>query len=347
MTDLRVGVIGLGMGRNHVRQFKEHVRCEVVAVADADPARLDEIGEEYGIAKRYTRAEEMLEKESLDIVGIATPNCLHKPLTLAAFAAGAHVFCEKPMAMNAEEAREMIAAGQAADRQLMINFSYRFTPQAWALKKAVDDGLLGEVYFARTVWLRRSGIPKFGGWFGQKALSGGGPLIDLGVHRLDLALWLMGYPDPEWIMASTYDHLAQKRAAREGKKFDVEDLAVGLVKFKTGATLELEASWAGHIEEKELMETRILGTEGGLVQRNTDGNYEFEAQTYFDRDGEQCNVTPPQPPKEAPSPMHHFADCILDGKKHIARGEEGLIVMQLLDGIYESAARGEPVRVRS
>jgi predicted dehydrogenase len=316
-----------------------------VALADPDSDRLAEVGGEHGVANRYASAEAMFDRESLDIVSIATPNCLHKPLTIAAFASGCHVFCEKPMAMNAEEAREMIAAGQVAERRLMINFSYRFTPQAWALKRAVDEGLLGDVYFGRTSWLRRSGMPKFGGWFGIKAQSGGGPLIDLGVHRLDLALWLMGYPEPEWIMASTYDHLARERAAREGKAFDVEDLAVGLVRFKTGATLEIEASWAGHIKERELMETRILGTTGGLVHRNTDGSYAFEAEMYFDRYGEQCSITLSEPPGGAPSPMHHFADCILDGKRHMARGEEGLIVMQLLDGIYESASRGEPVRV--
>ncbi|MCX7806961.1 MAG: Gfo/Idh/MocA family oxidoreductase, partial [Planctomycetota bacterium] len=168
----------------------------------------------------YTSAEDMLAKEHLDAVSIATPNKFHAPLTLAAIAAGCHVLCEKPMAMNAVEAREMLDAAQKAGKRLMINFSYRFNEMSMALKQQVDAGLLGEIYFGRTVWHRRRGLPGFGGWFGQKALSGGGPLIDLGVHRLDLALWLMGYPKPVWVMGSTYQHLGLALAQKQGKTFD-------------------------------------------------------------------------------------------------------------------------------
>jgi len=202
---------------------------------------------------------------------------------------------------------------------------------------------LGDVYFARTVWLRRRGLPGFGGWFGQKALSGGGPLIDLGVHRLDLALWLMGYPEPAYVMGSTYDHIAAPAAMKEGKAFDVEDFAAGFVKFKNGATLEVEASWAGHIRERDLMHTRLLGTRGGMVQYNINEEYEFEAEVFTERDGIRYNVTPAPPYPHAPSAMEHFAESILTDTPHTATGEEGLIVMQLLDAIYESARTGQPV----
>jgi predicted dehydrogenase len=345
METLRVGVIGLGMGRHHIAAYQAHPAARVVAVADINAALLQEMGDRYSIPRRYTSAEEMLASEHLDVVSVATPNKYHLPLTLAALEAGCHVLCEKPMAMNAPEALRMLAAARSADRRLMINFSYRFTEQSMALKQQVEAGMLGQVYFARTIWHRRRGIPKLGSWFGQKALAGGGPLIDLGVHRLDLALWLMGYPQPTWVLGSTYDPLASQLARQQGLVYDVEDLAVGLVKFANGATLEIEASWAANIQEHEQMETRLYGTLGGLVQRNLDETYKFEAEMYLERDGAQFDMRlhPPAPP--VPTPMQHFIDCLVSGEPHIATGEEGVLVMQILDALYQSAALGEPVRI--
>lgn len=241
----------------------------------------------------------------------------------------------------------MLAVAKKARRRIMINFSYRFTEQAWALKQQVDTGILGDVYFARTVWHRRRGIPGFGGWFGTKALAGGGPLIDLGVHRLDLALWLMGYPEPAWVMGSTYNPIATAKARQERKSFDVEDLAVGLVKFKNGATLEVEASWAANIKENELMETRLLGTQGGLVQRNKGDGYQFEAEIYLERNGCPFDMALHPPLHGVKSAMHHFCECILKNQPHLATGEEGLVVMKLIDAIYQSASKGQPVRILS
>ena len=343
---LRVGVIGLGMGRHHVEKYQEHPGCKVVAVADLNETLLKEIADKFAVEKRYTRAEEMLTSEHLDVVSIATPNKLHKPLALAAFAAGCHVLCEKPMAMSAAEGREMLAAAKKAGKRLMINFSYRFSEQSQALKAQVDTGILGEVYFGRTIWHRRRGLPGFGGWFGQKALSGGGPLIDLGVHRIDLALWLMGYPKPVWVLGSTYSPIGSALAAKQGKPFDVEDLAVGLIKFENGATLEVEASWAANIQEREMMETRLFGTKAGLVQRNLDETYKFEAEIFLEKEGAHFDMKlhPPFPP--ASSAMTHFIDSILAGKPHTASGEEGLRVMEILDALYLSAAEGRPVEIK-
>lgn len=346
MNKLRVGVIGLGMGRNHVSGFKSHPRAEVVAIADTEEKRLQEIGDQHGVSGRYTSVEEMLKRERLDIVSVTTPNALHMPQTVAALQAGCHVLCEKPMAMNAQQARVMLEAARAAGKRLMINFSYRFTEQSWALKQQVDTGILGDIYFARTVWHRRRGIPGFGGWFGQKALAGGGPLIDLGVHRLDLALWLMGYPKPVWVMGNAYNHIASELAQREGKKFDVEDLAVGMVKFANGATLIVEASWAANIKENELMETRLLGTKGGLVQRNINESYTFEAELYYERNGSQFDMRLHPPVPAVKSAMYHFVESIVTNTPHIATGEEGLVVMELLDAIYASATHGTPVEIK-
>jgi predicted dehydrogenase len=342
---LRVGVIGLGIGRMHIEGWRQHPQAEVAAIADPDAERLEAVGEQFGIATRYTCAQTLLAEERLDVVSVCTPNKFHKDLTLAAFAAGCHVLCEKPMAMNAGEGREMLAAAQRAGRRLMINFSYRFSAQSRALKAQVDAGLFGDFYFGRTVWHRRRGMPGFGGWFGTKALAGGGPLIDLGVHRLDLALWLMGYPRPTWVLGSTFDPIARALAERSGKAFDVEDLAAALIRFDNGATLVLEASWAANIREAELMETRLLGTKAGLLQHNLDEGYRFDAHVFMEQNGAQFDLRVNPATGEAPSAMHDYAEAILNETPHPAPGEEGLIVMEILDAIYASAASGEPVRI--
>jgi predicted dehydrogenase len=341
---LRVGVIGLGIGRKHIEGWREHPDVDVVAIADPDTKRLTERGEAFGIEARYTSAQDMLAAEKLDVVSVCTPNKFHRELTLAAFEAGCHVLCEKPMAMNAEEAREMLRAADRAGKRLMINFSYRFSAQSRALKAQVDAGLFGDFYFGRTVWHRRRGLPGFGGWFGTKALAGGGPLIDLGVHRLDLALWLMGYPKPVWVLGSTYDPIGRELAARTGKTFDVEDLAATLIKFDNGATLVLEASWATNIQEAELMETRLLGTRAGLLQKNLNEGYTFDAQVFMEQNGAQFDMRV-SPASTAHSAMYDYAEAILTERPHPATGEEGLIVMEILDAIYASAALGEPIRL--
>jgi predicted dehydrogenase len=345
MDKIRVGVIGLGMGRHHIAGYQTHPAAEVVAVADLNKELLDQIANQYGVIGRYNSGEHMLAHEKLDVVSIATPNKFHMPLTLAALEAGCHVLCEKPMAMNAGEGREMLAAAQQAGKRLMINFSYRFTEQSQALKDQVETGILGDVYFARTLWHRRRGLPRFGGWFGQKALSGGGPLIDLGVHRLDLALWLMGYPKPVWVMGSTYNPIATALAKAEGVEYDVEDLAVAMVKFENGATLELEASWAANVQENEWMETRLFGTQAGLVQRNVQETYKFEAEIYLERNGAHFDMKLHHPSRPARSAMWHFVESIVNDVPHPATGEEGLRVMQILDAIYQSAEEGRPVQI--
>jgi predicted dehydrogenase len=346
MDTLKVGVIGLGIGRHHIAGYQGHPGAQVVAIADVDEIRLKEQGDKYNVPGRYTDALEMLAQEKLDVVSVATPNKYHMPLTVAALEAGCHVLCEKPMAMSAAEGRQMLEAAKKAGKRLMINFSYRFTEQSMALKGQVESGILGEVYFGRTVWHRRRGLPGFGGWFGQKALSGGGPLIDLGVHRLDLALWLMGYPKPVWVLGSTYNPIGSELAQRKNAQFDVEDLAVGLVKFENGATLVVEASWAANIKESELMETRLYGTKAGLVQRNYDETYKFEAEIYLEKEGAHFDMKLHAPLQAVPTAMYHFIDSLVKDTPHIATGEEGLLVMEILDALYQSAAQGGPVQIR-
>ncbi|GGP20709.1 Gfo/Idh/MocA family protein [Silvimonas iriomotensis] len=342
---LRIGVVGLGIGRKHIEGWQMHPQADVVAIADPDTSRLAQVGDEFAVPGRYDSLEAMLAAGQLDVVSICTPNKYHKSLTLAALAAGCHVLCEKPMAMNAAEGREMLAAAQRAGKRLMINFSYRFSAQSRALKAQVDAGVFGDFYNGRTVWHRRRGMPGFGGWFGTKALSGGGPLIDLGVHRLDLALWLMGYPKPAWVLGNTYNPIAGELARQSGKTFDVEDLASAFIRFENGATLSLEASWAANIKEADLMETRLLGTKAGLLQHNLDEGYTFDAHIFTEQHGSALDIHVHPSAGEGLPAMYEMAAAILADQPHPAPGEEGLIVMEILDAVYESARMGGPVRV--
>ena len=350
---LRCGVVGLGMGCAHVNGYRTHPQAEMAAVADIDPIRLKEIGgDALHVEKRYPTLTEMLKNEQLDVVSIATPNKFHAPLTIEALEAGCHVLCEKPMAMSVREAEEMIKTARRVNKRIMIDFSYRTSEQSVALKKAVEAGTLGDIYYARTQWLRRRGAPLgTQGWFRRQELSGGGPLLDLGVHRLDLALWLMNYPKPVWVMGSTYNHLAQKLRAQDGHQYDVEDLAVALIKFENGATLELEASWLSNIKENELMSTRLLGTKAGLLQHNeTEGahfsGYTFTADIFTELAGCQYDMRLHPPVPAAKSHFYNFIDAILNDTPHDATGEQGLLVMQILEAIYKSAKTGKPVQIK-
>ncbi len=344
-TRLRIGVVGLGIGRKHIQGWQLHPQVDVVAIADPDATRLAKVGDEFAVPGRYDSLEAMLAAEKLDVISICTPNKVHKALTLATLAAGCHVLCEKPMAMNADEGREMLAAAKRAGKRLMINFSYRFSAQSRALKAQVDAGVFGDFYMGRTVWHRRRGMPGFGGWFGTKALSGGGPLIDLGVHRLDLALWLMGYPKPVWVLGNTWNPIASELARQSGKTFDVEDLASAFIRFDNGATLSLEASWAANIKEADLMETRLLGTKAGLLQHNLDEGYTFDAHIFTEQHGAALDIHVHPPKEEGLPAMYELAAAILADRPHPASGEEGLVVMEILDAVYASAASGGPVKI--
>ncbi len=203
----------------------------------------------------------------------------------------------------------------------MINYSQRFTDASMAAKEQVDAGALGPVYFGRTVWHRRQGVPVFGGWFGLQAMSGGGPLMDLGVHRLDLALWLMGYPEPVAVSGSTYDVIVPPLARKQRRKFDVEDLACGLIKFDDGETLILEASWAVNLPGDDYMITSLSGARGGLVHR-------YGAEIYSEENGSQFTKRLDHRGTPTPSPFAEFVDSIVQGRPPSATGEEGLKVVR-------------------
>ena len=342
---VRVGVIGLGMGRAHLAGYQSCPDCKIVAICDMDKGRLASAGDEFEVEERFTRIEEMLAMKDLEAVSVALPNYLHCPITVQALRAGKHVLCEKPMAMTVEEAETMVKTAGDLGKKLMIHFNYRFTPPAQALKRYVDGGDLGEIYFVRTGWHRRRGVPGMGSWFTNVKLSGGGPLIDLGVHRLDLALWLMGNPEPVEVFGQTFARFGPQMAEQQGLEYTVEDLACGLVKLANGAAIAVEVSWAGNSEKAEDMYTVLWGDRGGAEQRNVGEGYEPGLKLYRERFGVTEDVTPKRFPSAPEGPQAHFVHCIQNDTEPMASGRHGLQIQKILNGLYESARVGHSVAV--
>ena len=283
--------------------------------------------------------------EGLDYVDICTPNYLHSIIAVDALNQGLHVFTEKPDAVSVAEVTRMKEAADKSGKVLMAMRNNRHRNTAKFLKNYIADGNMGDIYCGRCGWIRRRGIPGKGGWFTTKAQSGGGPLIDLGVHRLDLALWLMGYPEPAYVMGSTYAKFGPERAKAKGLEYTVEDLACAMIKFKNGATLELDASWASHVKEREDQYTRLIGTKAGLLHKNVNEGYTYEVEFFKTEDGVDLDSKLHEPAPAMPSAFTLFADAVRDDTDFLVKPEEGVIVMRLLDAIYKSAATGKPVEL--
>jgi predicted dehydrogenase len=340
---VKVAVIGVGMGKAHAEYYQRCPEAELVALCDRDANRLAEVAGILGVSRTFTDTEELFRLPGLQAVSVALPNFLHAPITIAALNAGLHVLCEKPLAMSAAEATEMVATARRVGRRLMVHFNTRFNETSRLVKHAVENGELGDIYFARALWHRNRGIPGIGGWFTQKQLAGGGALIDIGVHRIDLALWLMGFPTVSSVSGATYSHLGQQIAARQGKSFDVDDLAAGFIRFESGASLTFEISWASQAEKREDMCTHLMGTAGGAIIRNLDEGYHMEARLLKDVGGALVEAVPMTHLPGTESAQAHFVHCIQEDRETMAPGEQGLAVMQVLDAIYQSAATGREV----
>ena len=219
------------------------------------------------------RWEDLLEVDGLEAISVAVPTFLHAPIALAALERGLHVLCEKPIALNGDEAQQMVAAARSAGRVLEVAFNHRRRGDVQKLRGLIEEGRLGRPYYTKAWWLRRTGIPTLGSWFTQSSLAGGGPLVDIGVHVLDYALFLLGNPAVKSVSASTYDLLGTNGfgGSRESSKsgadgdaaFDVEDLATVFMRLEDGGTLLLEASWAMHRADGDQFGATLYGTEGG------------------------------------------------------------------------------------
>ena len=332
-----MAVVGVGMGRCFVSALKGHPNAEVVAICDVNEERARRVAEEFDVPKVYTDYKEMLQDPKINAVGVSTPNFLHAPVAIAAFEAGKNVLCEKPQATNAKEGQAMVDAAKKANKVFMMGFNNRFRADTQLLKRYIENGELGEIYYAKTGWVRRAGIPGLGGWFTTKAMSGGGPLIDLGVHVLDLTLWLMGNPRPVSVMGSSYAKFGPKLAEKQGGTYDVEDLAAGFIKLENGGTVILEASWQQYVERERIYST-LCGTEGGADVE--------PFRIYKCINGNQADITPHfHPVSGHDMEVRHFVECLLSGDEPLATGEHGLHIMKILDAIYESTNTGKSVDI--
>ncbi len=337
MDQLNVGVIGLGMGEAHLKGYENCSRANVVSVCDIDGERLAEILDGRDGIDGYEDYNDMLARSDLEAVSIALPNYLHAPVTKDALRAGKHVLCEKPMAMDAQEARDMKEMAEELGLTLMMHFNMRFMTTAATVRPLIDRGKVGEIYHATTTYTRRNGYPNPGTWFGQREKSGGGPMIDLGVHRLDLTLWLMGYPQPTSVLGNTYDKLAREKLG--DVEFDCEDFSSAMVRFQNGSTLYVTASWDGHQQEQTEQSMQLYGTRGSVFEDAGD-------VTYCTTEDGEASTEHLESKESEESPQDHFVRTILAGEAPDPSAEHGVIVMQILDAIYESARTGRPVEIQ-
>ncbi|MFN0077004.1 MAG: Gfo/Idh/MocA family protein [Prosthecobacter sp.] len=358
---IKVGIIGAGgMLQYHAAGFRQ-AGAEIVAVADPAPGAAAKASEKWSIAQAYESVDAMLaECKELDAVSIIVPNKFHAPLALQCLQAGKHVFCEKPPALKAAEVSEMITAADKAGKKLMFNFNNRARPESQAMKSYCEDGTVGTINSAQAKWIRRTGIPGFGGWFTTKELSGGGPVIDL-LHMIDLALYFMGYPEPAHVLANTFDTFITDKnfkgpwgiPDRADGTNNVEAAAHGFVTFKTGQVLTLQVSWAEMVMREEVSVV-FQGTKaGGKVERlfGRDGLDETAIDTcelYVQENGHSVNRSITTPACEDMGRIGSAANFIhaIEGKATaLNTPEQALRLMQVIDAIYASANTGKPVSI--
>lgn len=355
---IKVGVIGAGGMLGYHAAGYRRAGAELVAVADMSEAAAQAAAAAHNIPQIYSSVETMLAEAGVDAVAIIVPNKFHASLAIQCLEAGKDVFCEKPPALNAAEVQTMIDAAMKAGRRLMFNFNNRARPESLAMADYIRNGDIGTVNSAQAQWVRRTGIPGFGGWFTTRELAGGGPLIDL-LHMVDLAMFFMGYPEAEYVMGQTFDtHITDKTFKgpwgipdREGGVTDVEAAAHGFVRFKTGQVLSLRCSWA-EMNHREVCSVVFQGTKaGGKVERlfrvdGLDETFIDSCELYTHENGRAVNRTVVTEECEDMGRIRSAENFILslEGREDpLNTAEQGLRLMQVIDAVYESARTGAPV----
>ncbi len=354
---LKIGVIGCGGIFNgaHIYAYLDNEDVEVVAFCDIVLSKAVSTAKKFGLDESvcYENFEDLLNIEGLDAVDICTPNYLHSVIAVKALEKGINVFCEKPDAVSVKEAQKMQDAAQKSGKVLMVMRNNRYNNYSKFLKQYIADGKMGEIYTARCAWRRRRGIPGKGGWFTTKEQSGGGPLIDLGVHMIDLCIWLMGNPKPVAVSAATYskfansDTQADSEHAKFGEAkadgtFDVEDLAMGFIRFDNGCTMQIEFSWASNVE-REIHFIELRGTKAGASTDTVDKQFKI----FTEENGVTVDVIPNLPKLEGGHKLNllHFFDVIKNGKKPDFEPIQGVNMVKILEAAYKSAELGEEVKI--
>lgn len=299
-------------------------------------------------------AQEIFSRDDIDLVFLCTPNQAHAEYAIRALESGKHVICEKPMASNSEDARRMLEASLRSGKLLHISYQNRYTDQALYAKRLIEEGVLQDIYYAKAYALRRRAVPTWGN--ATAKAQGGGPLLDVGSHAIDLALWLSGCFQPEYAMGCAYDRIARRGSPAnywgewDPARYEVEDLAVGLVKMKNGMTLSVEASYALNVAEEKEASVDLFGAVGGLELRQSGGLtviQELGGRMVISRDDLQQTVRSltPKSRLESPSEREHNAviGMLLEGKNTDPAAEQALEVSRIVEGLYRSAAAGQAV----
>lgn len=352
MSVVQIGVIGTGsISSLHLNAYKNNPNAKIYAVCDLNEERAKETAEKYGAVKVYTDYRELLADPVVEAVSICTWNNTHAEISIAAVHAGKHVLVEKPLCRTVEEALEVQRAVEETGKILQIGYVRRYDPNGQLLRSLVEDGQLGEIYYAKATMLRRLGNP--GGWFSDIERSGGGPLIDIGVHAIDICWYMMGRPKAVSVSANTYRKLGNrsnvqnlsfyKAADYDASKNTVEDMANAMIRFENGASLMVDVSFTLHAKQDETS-IRLYGDKGGM---------EIEPETTFvtEINNRIVNATPQTDHKgfgfEAAfqNEINAFVDNVINGTKPISPVEDGVEMMKILCGIYESAAKGAEVRL--
>ena len=331
---LRLALVGVGAAAQiaHIPALKKAEGTELAALCDRDPEKAARVAQKFQVPKVHARFDDLLADDEIDAIDICTPNYLHAPMGIAALEAGKHVLCERPLARSAEEAAGMVKAAKKADRMLMCAVPHRFRPDAQLLKKFVEKGDLGEIFFAKAGWLRQRTQWDSDEWRRQKRESGGGVVLDLGFQMLDLSLWTLGNPAVESVTASLH----------RSRKGEVEDSATAFFRLATGATLTLEVTW-GLLMEKDFHYLNLFGS-GGAALLNP-------FRVHKGMHGTLVNVTPTldssrnQYKFSIEAQLAHFADVLRKNAKPMGHADEILPVMELMDAVYRSAEQGKEVRL--
>ncbi len=352
---LKVAVVGVGgIAATHMPGWQASEHAEVVAGVDLFQAPLEAWGKRNNVTQLYSDVKDVLADKEIDIIDVCVPNMMHAPISIAALKAGKHVICEKPLAPTPDLIRKMIKARNESKKMLMTAQHFRFAGNSQALKKQIDTGALGDIYHARSWQLRRAGMIPLPS-FTKKSNSGGGPCIDIGVHVLDLTLWMMGHPKPVAVTGVAKQTFANRKGLwavwrpdmqmPTGNDFDVEDFAAAFVRFDNGATLNIEVSWFMHHDTPgEDMQIWLYGRDGGAHWPKC----EILSSDYANKQlkNTTLKVTADRMEPHALECVE-FAKAIVEGRPSPVPAEESLQVLTILDGIYRSQVSGKEVRLKA
>lgn len=352
---IRIGIVGCGGIANskHMPSLSRQPDVEMVAFCDLVEERAQKALETYGAegAKCYTDYKELLKDETIDVVHVCTPNREHSFITVDALEAGKHVMCEKPMAINGEEAQKMLDAAARTGKKLTIGYQNRYRPDSWYLKRACANDELGEIYYAKAHAVRRRGVPTWGVFIDEYE-QGGGPLIDIGTHALDLTLWMMDNYKPKLVVGSVFKKLGGQTESGnmwgdwDSQNITVEDSAFGFIVMQNGATISLESAWALNTLDVIEAKTTLCGTKAGADMREglrinkVKYNKWVTEQVMPESGGVPKGQTVP---KASDTEARMWIDAIKNDTDVVVKPEQAIVVTRILDAIYRSSKTGLPV----